>query len=205
MATFNDLLNRANQISIAQITRSIIPAFVGDLFKDILVFFQNGFSQSNLKIEVKRLDNQLWIRHGVLPDNIDIVLLRKKRRGKSNGRRRPARPIKNYWAWAYKIKLSKGNGNNQWYIPTIISGDALPPANIGQNLADFIQNKIFVQKGNSTWKFRGVSNHFNYAKFAVATSQALANNAPKSDMAVFRFRCFLHTPDRTIIKSFSID
>jgi hypothetical protein len=159
MATFNELFTRANQISIAQITRSILPKFVGDLLKDILLFFQNGFSGNNLKIEAKFDNQNLYIRHGVLPDNIDIVLLRKKHRNKFSGDGRPNRTKKTAWFWAYKAKLSKGI-NNKWYIPTVISGENIEQ-NIGQNLTTFIQQKIYVQSvllpsNKVIWRLRGI-------------------------------------------------
>lgn len=205
MATFNELVSRSNEITNQQVIKGISKSFIGNLFKDILLFFQNGFSGSAVNIQAKYDNGRLFVKHGNLPDNVDIVLLRKKRRGSLAGSGRPSRTIKNAWCWGWNIKLSKGTPN-KWYIPNIIEfeHDTSGRPAIGQPIDTWLKNQIFVQKPDKKWRYRGVYGHFHYAKFAFATSIYTEKyNINADDVAVFKFRVIHSKGD--YVKTFSVE
>ena len=117
----------------------------------------------NLHIEVKiKNRTTLYVRHGVIPEGVQLVLLRKKRRSKNRrtggskttnelykGKRMSRQP-KNQYVHFKGIVLSTGTPN-QWYVPKCIAvADEKREGNlIGKELPTLCQSLIYQDKKSS--------------------------------------------------------
>ena len=116
----------------------------------------------NLHIEVKiKNRTTVYVRHGVIPEGVELVLLRKKRRSKkrrSGGSRTTNvnykgktmfRQSKNQYVHFKGIVLSTGTPN-QWYVPkcVAVADEVTDKKLIGKELPTLCQSLIYEdQKG----------------------------------------------------------
>ena len=114
----------------------------------------------NLHIEVKiKNRTTVYVRHGVIPEGVQLVLLRKKRRSKNRrtggskttnelykGKRMSRQP-KNQYVHFKGIVLSTGNPN-EWYVPKCIAvADEARDGNlIGKEMPTLCQSLIHYDK-----------------------------------------------------------
>lgn len=128
----------------------------------------------NLHIEVKVIKGTVYLRHGELPSDVSIVLLRKKRRsayrrtGGSNsyqrnvGKREP-RSEKTQYVHYKGIVLSKGTPNS-WYVPrcTSVSNNDRDAGMINKEIngccASFVRQMGNDRNGNEVYRMQGVRN-----------------------------------------------
>lgn len=166
-----------------------------------------GITES-LHIEVKLDKGTVYLRHGVLPADTHIVLLRKKKRsayrrtGGSNsrtpniGRRMPRMPKTQYVH--YKgIVLSKGTPNS-WYAPRCIAvansdrdGDCINKEIAGccrsmvtEHRADANGNTVYRMQGVRNWITNSNGKHMQHQAYApiavqVVRIQTYDNNISK--------------------------
>lgn len=128
----------------------------------------------NLHIEVKVVKGTVYLRHGELPSDVSIVLLRKKRRGafrrtggsnsyQRNVGKREHRSEKTQYVHFKGIVLSKGTPNS-WYVPRCISvsnndRDAnMLNKEINGCCASFIRQMANDSNGNEVYRMQGVRN-----------------------------------------------
>ena len=117
----------------------------------------------NLHIEVKiKNRTTVYVRHGVIPEGVQLVLLRKKRRSKNRrtggskttnelykGKRMSRQP-KNQYVHFKGIVLSTGTPN-QWYVPKCIAvaDEKREGSLIGKELPTLCQSLIYQDKKSS--------------------------------------------------------
>ena len=117
----------------------------------------------NLHIEVKiKNRTTVYVRHGVIPEGVQLVLLRKKRRSKNRrtggskttnelykGKRLSRQP-KNQYVHFKGIVLSTGTPN-QWYVPKCIAvaDEKREGSLIGKELPTLCQSLIYQDKASS--------------------------------------------------------
>lgn len=117
----------------------------------------------NLHIEVKIKDRTtVYVRHGVIPEGVELVLLRKKRRSKHRrtggskttnelykGKKMKRQP-KNQYVHFKGIVLSTGNPN-EWYVPKCVAvADEARDGNlIGKEMPTLCQSLIYYDKTSS--------------------------------------------------------
>ena len=127
----------------------------------------------NLHLEVKiKNRTTVYVRHGVIPEGIQLVLLRKKPRGAKRrsggdtgsnqsyrGKERRRQP-KNQYVHFKQIVLSTGEPN-KWYVPKCISVDGVSNQNlVGKELPSLCQTMIYTENirhsmnGYSEYVFR---------------------------------------------------
>ena len=127
----------------------------------------------NLHIEVKiKNRTTVYVRHGVIPEGVQLVLLRKKRRSKNRrtggskttnelykGKRMSRQP-KNQYVHFKGIVLSTGTPN-QWYVPKCIAvADEEREGNlIGKELPTLCQSLIFLDRRSTVGGTRYVVQH----------------------------------------------
>ena len=128
----------------------------------------------NLHIEVKIVKGTVYLRHGELPTDTSIVLLRKKRRSayrrtggasaysQNRGKREP-RAAKTQYVHYKGIVLSKGEPN-KWYVPRCIS---VSNAQVDGNMInreingccrELVRQVSNDSNGNEVYKMQGVRN-----------------------------------------------
>ena len=116
----------------------------------------------NLHIEVKiKNRTTVYVRHGVIPEGVQLVLLRKKRRSKNRrtggskttnelykGKRMSRQP-KNQYVHFKGIVLSTGKPN-EWYVPKCIAvADEARDGNlIGKEMPTLCQSLIYYDKSS---------------------------------------------------------
>lgn len=128
----------------------------------------------NLHIEAKVVKGTVYLRHGELPSDVSIVLLRKKRRGafrrtggsnsyQRNVGKRERRSEKTQYVHYKGIVLSKGTPNS-WYVPRCIGvsnndrdADMLNKE-INGCCASFIRQMANDKNGNTVYRMQGVRN-----------------------------------------------
>ena len=128
----------------------------------------------NLHIEVKVVKGTVYLRHGELPSDVSIVLLRKKRRGafrrtgggnsyQRNVGKRERRSEKTQYVHYKGIVLSKGTPNS-WYVPRCIGvsnndrdADMLNKE-INGCCASFVRQMANDKNGNTVYRMQGVRN-----------------------------------------------
>ena len=117
----------------------------------------------NLHIEVKIKDRTtVYVRHGVIPEGVELVLLRKKRRSKhrrtggSNttnelykGKKMKRQP-KNQYVHFKGIVLSTGEPN-KWYVPkcVAVADEKRDGSLIGKEMPTLCQSLIYYDKTSS--------------------------------------------------------
>ena len=116
------------------------------------------FCTENLHLEVKvKNRTTVYVRHGVIPEGVQLVLLRKKPRGAKRrsggfnganqnyrGKVRKRQP-KNQYVHFKQIVLSTGEPN-KWYVPKCISVDGDTNQNlVGKELPTLCQTLIYAE------------------------------------------------------------
>lgn len=118
----------------------------------------------NLHIEVKiKNRTTVYVRHGVIPEGVQLVLLRKKRRSKNRRTggskttnelyvgKRISRQPKNQYVHFKGIVLSTGNPN-EWYVPkcVAVADEVRDGSLIGKELPTLCQSLIYYDKSSTT-------------------------------------------------------
>lgn len=128
----------------------------------------------NLHIEAKIVKGTVYLRHGELPADTSIVLLRKKRRSEfrrtggsnayaKNKGKREKRAAKTQYVHYKGIVLSKGTPNS-WYVPRCISvsNTQLDGVNINREIngccRELVTQKANDKNGNEVYHVQGVRN-----------------------------------------------
>ena len=173
----------------------------------------------NLHIEVKiKNRTTVYVRHGVIPEGVELVLLRKKRRSKkrrSGGSRTTNvnykgktmyRQAKNQYVHFKGIVLSTGTPN-QWYVPKCVAvADEKTDKNlIGKELPTLCQSLIYqdkkgrmaVQYTSKKCSYRGEQDNTNaevYAKiglqFAVSDARRKSSGG---EMVKMKYRLWWYS------------
>jgi len=148
-----------------------------------------------MTIEAKVIKGVLFVRHGYLPDNANIIILRKKRRNSNAGANRPQRSVKCAWYHSWKMVITKGTPN-KWYVPFVKSTDKKFTAQVGQPVQSALQNLLYIwydNNGVSRWRIAGVNKKWStakrgYAKLAIAVVQSDKHNITIDNMVGLKFR-----------------
>ena len=152
----------------------------------------------NLHIEVKIIRGTVFIRHGALPDDTKIILLRKKKRSPYrrtggnnayaiNKGRRERRSPKAQYVHYKGVVLSKGKPN-EWYIPLCMSviNPSVDSNIIGKDIREVCKSLVYQKQndvdGNPVYRIQGVRNkigvtngkykqHHGYAQIAIQAAK----------------------------------
>ena len=122
--------------------------------------------ETAMHLDVKIVGSNVWLRHGALPADCDIVLLRKKRRSawrstggskasaKNRGKRKMRQPKRQYVHFK-GIKLSKGEAG-KWYVPKCVAvADPKADGNlIGKEMPTLCAS-LFYQGENGFCRIQG--------------------------------------------------
>ncbi len=131
----------------------------------------SGWSKitENLHIEVKIVKGVVYLRHGQLPSNASIVLLRKKKRSKwrhtggkdsysDNFGKRVSRSPKTQYVHFKGITLTQGEAN-KWYVPkcATVADMAVDSALIDRELSTLCKSLIYADAKGGL-RIQGVRN-----------------------------------------------
>lgn len=122
--------------------------------------------ETTMHLDVKIVGTTVWLRHGALGADCDIVLLRKKRRSswrstggakaytKNRGKRKKRQPKRQYVHFK-GIKLSKGEPG-KWYVPKCVAvADSKTDGNlIGKEMPTLCAS-LFYQGANGFCRIQG--------------------------------------------------
>lgn len=122
--------------------------------------------ETAMHLDVKIVGTTVWLRHGALGADCDIVLLRKKRRSswrstggakaytKNRGKRKKRQPKRQYVHFK-GIKLSKGDPG-KWYVPKCVAvADSKADGNlIGKEMPTLCAS-LFYQGANGFCRIQG--------------------------------------------------
>lgn len=122
--------------------------------------------ETAMHLDVKIVGTTVWLRHGALGADCDIVLLRKKRRSswrstggakaytKNRGKRKKRQPKRQYVHFK-GIKLSKGEPG-KWYVPKCVAvADSKTDGNlIGKEMPTLCAS-LFYQGANGFCRIQG--------------------------------------------------
>lgn len=189
----------------------------------------------NLHIEVKIKDRTtVYVRHGVIPEGVELVLLRKKRRSKHRrtggskttnelykGKKMKRQP-KNQYVHFKGIVLSTGTPN-QWYVPKCIAvADEKRDGNlIGKELPTLCKSLIYkddqgryaVQHTSKKCSYKAEIQKTDaevYAKIGLqfAVSDTLRKTSG-GEMVGMKYRLWWYTPETRVppyvLRGFSVE
>lgn len=193
------------------------------------------FCTENLHIEVKiKNRTTVYVRHGVVPEGVQLVLLRKKKRSKKrrSGGGRTTNPNykgkvqkrqpKNQYVHFKGIVLSTGEPN-KWYVPKCIAvaDEKMDGKLIGKEMPTLCQSIIFevndgvyrVQNTRKHCSHKGGVRNTNaevYAKIGLQFA-ATAKNSKNSggEMVAMKYRLWWCTPATRVppytLRGFSVE
>lgn len=188
----------------------------------------------NLHIEVKiKNRTDVYVRHGVIPEGVSLVLLRKKRRSKKRRSGGPKtanvnykgktmlRQPKNQYVHFKNIILTTGEPN-KWYIPKCKYASGSGGGNlIGKELPTLCQSLIYqdkkgrlsVQHTSKKCSYQGYDPGTQaevYAKIGLQLVQATkTSKSYGGEMVRMKYRLWWHTPETRIppysLRGFSVE
>lgn len=169
------------------------------------------FLANQFTIEGKLMSGRFYIKHGFLPPYANIILLRKKRRGRYAGRKdgaRRYRPIKNTYYHGYRMILTQGTAN-KWYIPKVQSIETpknAPSVVRGRDFDEALNDLLFVPKQNNAFYIRGVKKRWKaapkraYAKLALAVVASNTQDVGTLHKVRLKYRVWRHkNADKTFV------